>query len=64
VIGTFEFADPDLDLVDNTTMRAGLVVEFFPWPFTELRAMVRRTWSDTAATGGAWDAVFFTHLFM
>lgn len=64
VIGTFEFADPDLQLLDDTTMRAGLVVEVFPWPFTELRAMVRRTWSDTAPTGGGWDAVFFTHLFM
>ncbi|MBK7535706.1 MAG: hypothetical protein IPI49_10140 [Myxococcales bacterium] len=64
VIGTFEFADPDLDLLDNSTARAGLVVEFFPWPFTELRAMVRRTWSDASPTGGAWDVVVFSHLFM
>jgi hypothetical protein len=64
VIATFEFADPDLDLVDNSTKRAGLVVEFFPWPFTELRAMVRRTWSDVSPTGGAWDVVIFSHLFM
>lgn len=64
LVTTLEFADPDLELVDNTTTRAGLVVEFFPWQFTELRAMVRRTWSDTSPTGGAWDVVVFTHLFM
>ncbi|MEZ4364359.1 MAG: hypothetical protein R3B48_29560 [Kofleriaceae bacterium] len=64
LVGTFEFADPDTDLVDNTAKRAGLVVEFFPWPFTELRAMVRRTWSDTSPTGDAWDFVVFSHLFM
>lgn len=64
VIGTFEFADPDLDLLDNRAMRAGLVVEFFPWPFTELRAMVRRTWDDASPTGGAWDLVVFSHLFL
>lgn len=64
LVSTFEFADPDVDVVDNAAKRAGLVVEVFPWPFTELRAMVRRTWNDHAATGGAWDVVVFTHLFM
>lgn len=64
VIGTFEFADPDMDLADNTAKRAGLAIEFFPWPFTELRAMVRRAWDPNSATGGAWDVVVFSHLFM
>lgn len=64
VVGTFEFADPDLELTDNTTRRAGLVVEYFPWAFTELRAMVRKSWSDTSPTGGSWDVVVFSHLFM
>lgn len=64
LVGTFEFADPDVDLLDNSARRAGLVVEYFPWAFTELRAMVRKTWDDASPTGGAWDVVLFTHLFM
>ena len=64
VITTFEFMEPNLQLTENTTMRAGFAVEFFPWPFTELRAMVRRMWSDTNPTGGEWDMVFFAHLFL
>ncbi|MBP6632332.1 MAG: hypothetical protein KA297_23125 [Kofleriaceae bacterium] len=64
VVGTLEFADPDMDLLDNRTLRAGLAVEFFPWPFTELRAMVRRTWDEGSASGDAWDLVVFSHLFM
>lgn len=64
LVGTFEFADPDLDLLEDTSKRAGLVVEYFPWAFTELRAMVRRSWSDTSPTGGSWDVVVFSHLFM
>lgn len=63
LVGTFEFADPDVDLVDNAAMRAGFAVEVFPWSFTELRAMVRKTWDDASPTGGAWDVVVFSHLF-
>ncbi len=63
-IGTFEFADPDVQLLDNSKKRAGLVVEFFPWPFTELRAMIRHTWDRPSATGDSWDLVVFAHLFM
>lgn len=64
LITTFEYMDPNVQLTENTTMRAGFAVEFFPWPFTELRAMVRRMWSDSLPTGGEWDLVFFTHLFL
>lgn len=63
-VTTFEFMDPDLELLDNAAMRAGFIVEFFPWTYTELRAMVRRTWHDASPTGGAWDVVLFAHLFM
>ncbi len=64
LIGTFEFMDPDMDLADNQLLRAGVVLEAFPWPFVELRAMVRRLWADRSPTGGSWDAVLFAHLFM
>ncbi len=64
LISTFEFVDPDMELSDNSKSRAGFVVEFFPWAFTELRAMVRRTWDQTSPTGGTWDVVVFPHLFM
>jgi hypothetical protein len=64
LISMFEFMDPDIDVTDNAIARGGLAVEFFPWRFTEFRAMVRRTIDDNGPTGGAWDLVFFTHLFM
>ncbi len=64
LIGTLEFADPDLEIADDGVVRAGAVIEVFPWPFTELRAMVRRTWDDAAPTGGSWDVVVFSHVFM
>ncbi|MBW1832131.1 MAG: hypothetical protein JRJ10_10640 [Deltaproteobacteria bacterium] len=61
---TFEFMDPDVELAGNSIIRAGWIVEFFPWPYTEFRVMVRRTWDDASLTGGAWDMVFFVHLFI
>lgn len=64
LIATFEFADPDVEIADNAVIRAGFAVEFFPWPFTELRAMVRRTWNDASAARSGWDVVVFSHLFM
>ena len=64
LIATLEFADPDMELLDNSMVRAGFVVEFFPWVFTELRAMVRRTWDPSSASGGSWDLVVFSHLFI
>jgi hypothetical protein len=51
-------------LSDNVSVRAGLAIEFFPWPFTEFRAMLRRMWSEPSPTGGIWDAVLFAHLFL
>ncbi len=64
LVATFEFADPDVDLRHNGAKRVGFIVEYFPWSFTELRAMVRRSWRDNSPTGGSWDIVFFTHLFI
>ena len=64
LVATFEFADPDMDVLDNRAMRAGFAAELFPWPFTELRAMVRRSWDQASPTGGAWDVVVFSHLFL
>lgn len=63
LVGTLEFADPDLDVLDNRALRAGGVIEVFPWPFTELRAMVRKTWDQASPTGDSWDFVLFSHLF-
>ncbi|MFN0251964.1 MAG: hypothetical protein ACKV2T_34125 [Kofleriaceae bacterium] len=63
LVGTFEFADPDLDILDNRAIRAGGVIEFFPWTFTELRAMVRKTWDQASPTGDSWDFVLFSHLY-
>lgn len=63
LVGTFEFADPDTDILDNRAIRLGGVIEAFPWPYTELRAMVRKTWDQSSATGGSWDIVLFSHLF-
>lgn len=63
IVGTLEFADPDTEIVDNRAVRAGGVIEVFPWPFTELRAMVRKTWDRTSPTGDSWDLVLFSHLF-
>lgn len=65
-VGTFEFMDPDTEVNKNATRRAGLILEFFPWPFTEFRAMVRRTWRRPTETlpGGNWDAVLFAHFFI
>lgn len=64
LVTTFEFMDPDVDVLGNRLMRAGFVAELFPWQFVEFRAMVRRFWADQSATGGAWDIVLFMHLFM
>lgn len=64
VIATLEFMDTNVDLSGWSSTRTGLVVEFFPWPFTEMRAMIRRTESDFAATGGAWDLSLQAHVFM
>lgn len=64
LVGSFEFMEPDLEILDDSSTRAAFVVEFFPWPFTELRAMVRRRWNDDSPTGGTTDVVLFLHLFM
>ena len=64
LIATVEFADPDMDVLDNRALRVGFVAELFPWAFTELRAMVRRTWDQASPTDGAWDVVVFSHLFL
>ena len=63
LIATLEFKDPDLEVLRNATLRAGLVTELHPWPSVELRAMVRRTRGDDAAAAG-WDLVVLAHLFM
>ncbi|MCC7539029.1 MAG: hypothetical protein IT379_22580 [Deltaproteobacteria bacterium] len=63
VLTTLEFRDRDVELTGDWSARLGFAVELFPFPFTELRLMVRREWSDVSATGGAWDFVGFIHLF-
>lgn len=63
-IAMLEFMDPNVQIADNQFVRAGLAVEVYPLPFTEIRAMVRRVWTDVPATGGSWDFVLFAHLFM
>ncbi|HEX7476396.1 MAG TPA: hypothetical protein VF331_01180 [Polyangiales bacterium] len=64
LISTFEFMDSNVELTGWTSTRTGLVVEFFPWPFTEMRAMLRRTESDFAASFGSWDLSLQAHVFM
>lgn len=64
LVGTFEFSEPDLEILDNSKSRLGLVAEFFPFPYTEVRAMFRKTWSDDSPTGGSYDFVMFLHLFL
>lgn len=64
LVGTFEYMEPDVDLLHNTARRAAGIVELFPIPFVELRAMGRKTWDATSPTGGSWDVVLFAHLFM
>lgn len=64
LVGTLEFMDPDTEILRNGAVRVGGVVEIFPWPFMELRAMARRTSSEASATGGTWDMVLFAHFFM
>lgn len=64
VLVMLEFMDQNMGLTGNGTTRAGLALEFFPMEFTEMRAMVRRTWSESTPTGGSWDIVLIVHLFM
>ncbi len=64
VVATLEFMDTNVDLAGQTATRTGLVVEFFPWPFTEMRAMLRRMESDVSVTGGAWDLSLQAHVFL
>ena len=61
---TFEFADPDIEILNDYRMRVGGVIELFPIQYTELRLMVRHTWNDSATAGGGWDIVGFLHVFM
>lgn len=63
LVGTYEYMDPDVEVLGNATQRAGLVLELFPLPFVEVRAMVRRTFGQPAA-GPLWDGVLFLHLFL
>jgi hypothetical protein len=64
LVSTFEFLEPDVGVASDSSKRAGLVLEWFPLPFMELRTMVRRAWDGTGTTGGRWDVVLFAHLFM
>lgn len=64
LVGTFEFMDPDMEIIGDPAYRVGAVVEFFPWSYTELRAMVRRRWDRGAPARDEWDFVLFAHLFM
>ena len=61
---TAEFMEPNINVADDATTRLGFVIETFPLPSLELRAMVRRSWSDASPTGGAWDVVLFAHTFL
>ena len=63
LVGTFEHTDPDTGTLGDATRRAGLVLELFPLPFVEVRAMVRRTFGNVPG-GQRWDSVLFLHLFM
>lgn len=64
LVATFEFLDPDMGVLNDAGKRAGLVIEYFPLPYVELRAMARRAWDGVSPTGGRWDFVLFLHLFM
>lgn len=63
LIGTYEFTEPDTEFLQNSTERAGLILELFPVPYTELRLMTRKTWSQTSPTGDSLDLVLFAHFF-
>jgi hypothetical protein len=64
LVATFEFLEPDLEILHNSRTRAGFVAELFPWSYTELRAMFRRTWADDGPAGGSYDLVLFLHMFL
>ncbi|MFO0726698.1 MAG: hypothetical protein U1E65_23120 [Myxococcota bacterium] len=61
LIGSFEFADPDIDLADDASIRVGGAAELFFGPYFELRAMARHAFSKNAATGDVTDLLVFAH---
>jgi hypothetical protein len=61
LLGTFEFADPDMALADNATVRVGGAAEVFVGPYFEARVMARHAFSKVAATGDVTDLLIFAH---
>ncbi len=61
LLGTFEFADPDMALADNATIRVGGAAEVFVGPYFEARVMARHAFSKVAATGDVTDLLIFAH---
>lgn len=61
LLGTFEFQEPDVTLVDDSALRFGLALEIFPLPYLDLRVMVRRALYAPPQRGDATDVLCFAH---
>lgn len=63
VAAELEFLDADVDRIGTSARRVSLFVEWFPWPYFELRPMVSRSWDDTSPAGGSFDVMLLAHVF-
>lgn len=61
VLGTLEFREPDLSLVDDATIRAGAAVVLFPLPFLDLRVMARQAFVPSPQGGDVTDVLCLAH---
>ncbi|MEK6606571.1 MAG: hypothetical protein AABZ30_02820 [Myxococcota bacterium] len=66
LVGTYEFADSDIEFERGRVDRRGGAIEFFPFPFLELRGMYRHSvGAKEWLLGGARDDVeIMVHLFL
>ena len=59
-----EYWDPDLDLAMGRYTRAGASVELYPWDYTELKLIYRRTFApEMSPLDGLQEALAFLHLY-
>ncbi|MBK6685284.1 MAG: hypothetical protein IPG45_12510 [Deltaproteobacteria bacterium] len=61
LLGTFEFQEPDVSLIDDGALRFGVALEIFPLPYLDLRLMVRRALYAQPQRGDGTDVLCFAH---
>lgn len=61
LLGTFEFQEPDVSLIDDGALRFGVALEIFPLPYLDLRVMVRRALYAQPQRGDDTDVLCFAH---